>query len=267
MYRKAMPPKEIADRSETAPKETDELKIEGRNPVMEALKSGKTIDKILVAEGEKHGSIIQIERMAKEQKILIQPVDRRRLDDMSETNSHQGVIAYLAAAPYYEISDMLDDAKEKGEDPFIIVADEINDPHNLGAILRTANCAGAHGVIIPKHRSVGLSSTVFKTAAGAALYTKVAKVTNVSRAIDELKEAGLWIAAVDMDGDEMYRSNLTGPIALVVGSEGSGISPLVKKHCDFIISIPLKGEITSLNASVAASVGMYEVVRQRKLAK
>lgn len=249
---------------ETSTDEKDSLQLEGRNPVLEALKSNQTIDKIFIAKGEKHGSIILLERLAKEKKIVVQPVDRRKLDDMSTTKAHQGVIALLAAVPYVEVSDILAYAKEKGEDPFLIIADEINDPHNLGAIIRCANGAGAHGIIIPKHRSVGMSATVFKTSAGAASYTKIAKVTNLSQTIESLKQQGVWIGALDMDGDSMYRANLTGPIALVIGSEGKGISTLVKKNCDFTISIPLCGEINSLNASVAASLAMYEVLRQRK---
>ncbi len=249
---------------ESLQEENMPLQLEGRNPVIEAIKSGQTIDKILMAKGEKHGSIHLLERLAKEHHILVQSVDKRKLDDISTTQAHQGVIAFLPAVEYATVEDLLNTAREKNEDPFLIIADEISDPHNLGAIIRCANGAGAHGVIIPKHRSVGMNATVFKSSAGAANYTKVAKVTNLSQTIEYLKKEGVWIGAVDMDGDVMYRSNLTGPIALVVGSEGKGISALVKKNCDFTLSIPLCGEINSLNASVAASLAMYEVLRQRK---
>ena len=240
-----------------------EFTIEGRNAVMEAFRSGKSIDKLYVLDGCQDGPVLSIEREAKKQDTIIRYVDKERLDQLSETGKHQGVIAYAAAYEYAEVDDILNLAKEKGEDPFILLLDNIEDPHNLGAIIRTAHLAGAHGVIIPKNRAVGLTATVARTSAGALNYLPVAKVTNLSKTIEELKKEGLWFAAADMDGTVMYDANLTGPIGLVIGSEGEGVSRLVKEKCDYTISIPMKGKIDSLNASVAAGVLSYEIVRQR----
>lgn len=237
--------------------------IEGRNAVQEAIRSGKPIDKLYVLDGCTDGPIRSIVRAARKKDVLIQFVKKERLDQISQTGKHQGVVAYTAAYEYSDIEDMFRLAEQKGEDPFLILLDEIEDPHNLGAIIRTANLAGAHGVIIPKRRAVGLTATVAKTSCGALNYTPVAKVTNLSKTIEELKERGLWFVCADMDGERMYDLNLTGPIGLVIGNEGSGVSKLVKQHCDFVASIPMKGDIDSLNASVAAGILAYEIVRQR----
>lgn len=237
--------------------------IEGRNAVQEAIRSGKPIDKLYVLDGCTDGPIRSIVRAARKKDVLIQFVKKERLDQISQTGKHQGVVAYTAAYEYSDIEEMFRLAEQKGEDPFLILLDEIEDPHNLGAIIRTANLAGAHGVIIPKRRAVGLTATVAKTSCGALNYTPVAKVTNLSKTIEELKERGLWFVCADMDGERMYDLNLTGPIGLVIGNEGSGVSKLVKQHCDFVASIPMKGDIDSLNASVAAGVLAYEIVRQR----
>ena len=241
----------------------EELTIEGRNAVLEAFRSGKTIDKLFVQDGCKDGPILSITREARKHDTLIKYVPRERLDQLSETGKHQGVIAYAAAYEYAEVEDILKNARDKGEEPFIFLLDNIEDPHNLGAIIRTANLAGAHGVIIPKRRAVGLTATVAKTSAGALNYTPVAKVTNLAATIDELKKEGLWFVCADMGGESMYRLNLKGPIGLVIGNEGAGVSRLVKEKCDYIASIPMKGDIDSLNASVAAGVLAYEIVRQR----
>ncbi|MDO4942902.1 MAG: 23S rRNA (guanosine(2251)-2'-O)-methyltransferase RlmB [Lachnospiraceae bacterium] len=241
----------------------EETVIEGRNAVMEAMRSGKTIDKLFVLDGCSDGPVRSIVRMARKKDALIQFVKKERLDQISQTGKHQGIIAYTAAYEYSDIEAMFRLAEEKGEDPFFILLDEIEDPHNLGAIIRTANLAGAHGVIIPKRRAAGLTATVAKTSCGALNYTPVAKVTNMSKTIEELKERGLWFVCADMDGERMYNLNLTGPIGLVIGNEGSGVSKLVKQHCDFVASIPMKGDIDSLNASVATGVLAYEIVRQR----
>lgn len=241
----------------------EEYIIEGRNAVMEAFRSGKTVDKLFVLDGCTEGPVRSIVRAARKGDTLIQFVKKERLDQISQTGKHQGVIAYTAAYQYSSIEDMFALAEEKGEDPFIFLLDEIEDPHNLGAIIRTANQAGAHGVIIPKRRAVGLTATVAKTSAGALNYTPVAKVTNMSKTIEELKDRGMWFVCADMDGETMYDLNLTGSIGLVIGNEGSGVSKLVKQHCDYIASIPMKGDIDSLNASVAAGVLAYEIVRQR----
>ena len=244
-----------------------EFTIEGRNAVLEAFRSGKTIDRLFVLDGCQDGPVLTIKREAKKQDTLIRYVEKERLDQLSETGKHQGVIAYAAAYDYAEVEDILNAAKEKGEDAFIVLLDNIEDPHNLGAIIRTAHQAGAHGIIIPKNRAVGLTATVARTSAGALNYLPVAKVTNLSKTIEDLKKEGLWFAAADMDGQEMYDANLTGPIGLVIGSEGEGVSRLVKEKCDFSVSIPMKGQIDSLNASVAAGVLCYEIVRQRKFKK
>ncbi|MDE6313262.1 MAG: 23S rRNA (guanosine(2251)-2'-O)-methyltransferase RlmB [Lachnospiraceae bacterium] len=241
----------------------EEFTIEGRNACMEAFRSGKTIDKLFVLDGCKDGPILSIVREAKKQDTLIQYVKKERLDQMSETKKHQGVIAYAAAYEYATVEDILKQAREKKEPPFLFLLDGIEDPHNLGAIIRTANLCGAHGVIIPKHRAAGLTASVARASAGALNYTPVAKVTNLSKTIDELKEQGIWFACADMGGELMYGANLTGPIGLVIGNEGDGVSRLVKEKCDYITSIPMKGDIDSLNASVAAGVLAYEIVRQR----
>lgn len=240
-----------------------ELKIEGRNPVIEAYRSGKTIDKLFVLDGCQDGPVKTITREARKQHTIISYVSKERLDQLSETHHHQGVIAIAAAYDYASVDDILVKAREKGEAPFIFLLDGIEDPHNLGAIIRTANLAGAHGVIIPKHRAVGLTATVARTSAGALNFTPVAKVTNLGAAMDELKKEGLWFVCADMKGEVMYRQNLTGPIGLVIGNEGEGVSRLVREKCDFTASIPMKGDIDSLNASVAAGVLAYEIVRQR----
>ncbi len=241
----------------------EKLIVEGRNEVIEALRSQRTIDKLYMLDKAKDGASQTIRREAKKAGLRIDFVDKKRLDLMSPTGNHQGVIAKIAAYRYAEVSDILYAAEKKGEDPFIFLLDNIEDPHNLGAIIRTANAAGAHGVIIPKDRAVGLTAAVARTSAGAVNYTPVAKVTNLSRTIDELKEKGLWFACADMDGEVMYKQDLSGPIGIVIGAEGSGVSRLVKSKCDFIVSIPVMGQIDSLNASVAAGVLAYEVVRRR----
>lgn len=245
----------------------EEFTIEGRNAVIEAFRSGKPIDKVFILDGCQDGPMVTIRREAKKKDVMIKYVTKERLDQMSETGKHQGVIAYAAAYEYAEVSDILEKAKEKGEDPFIFILDNIEDPHNLGAIIRTANLAGAHGVIIPKNRAVGLTATVTKASAGALNYTPVAKVTNLSQTIEELKKEGLWFVCADMDGEIMYRQNLTGPIGLVIGNEGEGVGRLVKSKCDLVARIPMQGDIDSLNASVAAGVLAYEVVRQRMQVK
>ena len=241
----------------------EELKIEGRNAVLEAFRSGKTIDKLFVLDGCQDGPVRTIVREAKNHDTIVNFVPKERLDSMSETGHHQGVMAYAAAYEYAEVEDILKIAEEKGEPPFLFLLDGIEDPHNLGAIIRTANLAGAHGVIIPKRRAVGLTATVARTSAGALNYTPVAKVTNMAATIEDLKKRGIWFVCADMGGESMYRLNLTGPIGLVIGNEGEGVSRLVKEKCDMIASIPMKGDIDSLNASVATGVLAYEIVRQR----
>ncbi|MCD8081950.1 MAG: 23S rRNA (guanosine(2251)-2'-O)-methyltransferase RlmB [Clostridiales bacterium] len=241
----------------------EELTIEGRNAVLEAFRSGRPVDRVFLQDGCKDGPIQSIAREARKHDTMIRFVARERLDQMSETGKHQGVIAYAAAYQYAEIDDMLKAAEEKGEPPFLILLDGIEDPHNLGAIIRTANLAGAHGVVIPKQRAVGLTATVARTSAGAINYTSVAKVTNLSQTIEDLKKRGLWFVCADMGGEQMYRLNLKGPIGLVIGNEGSGVSRLVREKCDMIAQIPMRGDIDSLNASVAAGVLAYEIVRQR----
>mgnify|MGYP005944717651 FL=1 len=241
----------------------EELTIEGRNAVLEAFRSGKTIDKLFVLDGCQDGPVRTIVREAKKYDTIINYVAKERLDQMSETGKHQGVIAYAAAYEYAEVEDMLKLAEEKGEPPFLFLLDGIEDPHNLGAIIRTANLAGAHGVIIPKNRAAGLTATVARTSAGALNYTPVAKVTNLAKTIEDLKKEGLWFVCADMGGTTMYDLDLKGPIGLVIGNEGEGVGRLVKEKCDMIASIPMKGDIDSLNASVAAGVLAYEIVRQR----
>lgn len=240
-----------------------EFTIEGRNAVLEAFRAGKTIDKLFVLDGCKDGPVMSITREARKTDTIINYVAKERLDQMSTTGHHQGVIAHAAAYEYAQVEDILNAAKEKGEAPFVFILDGIEDPHNLGAIIRTANLAGAHGVIIPKRRAVGLTATVSKTSAGALNYTPVAKVTNIATTIEDLKKEGLWFVCADMGGETMYNLDLKGPIGLVIGNEGEGVSRLVKEKCDFVTSIPMKGDIDSLNASVAAGVLAYEIVRQR----
>ncbi len=242
-----------------------EFTIEGRNAVIEAFRSGKTIDKLYVLDGCQDGPMMTIKREAKKQNVMVKFVTKERLDQLSETGRHQGVIAVAAAYEYAEVEDMLKAAREKGEAPFLFLLDNIEDPHNLGAIIRTANLAGAHGVIIPKNRAVGLTATVARCSAGALNYTPVAKVTNLSKTIEELKKQGMWFVCADMDGTVMYDLDLKGPIGLVIGNEGEGVGRLVKESCDLVASIPMKGQIDSLNASVAAGVLAFEIVRQRRL--
>jgi 23S rRNA (guanosine2251-2'-O)-methyltransferase len=241
----------------------EELTIEGRNAVLEAFRSGKTIDKLFVLDGCQEGMVNTIKREARKQETIVSYVKKERLDQMSETGHHQGVIAFAAAYTYAEVEDMLAAAREKGEDPFLFLLDNIEDPHNLGAIIRTANLAGAHGVIIPKRRACGLTAAVARASAGALNYTPVAKVTNLASTIEELKKEGLWFVCAQMGGESMYRLKLTGPIGLVIGNEGDGVGRLVQEKCDFTASIPMRGNIGSLNASVAAGVLAYEIVRQR----
>lgn len=241
----------------------NEFTIEGRNAVIEAFRSGRTIDRLYILDGCQDGPVMTIKREAKKQDCPVKYVTRERLDQMSETGKHQGVIATAAAYEYAEVEDILGAAREKGEQPFVFLLDNIEDPHNLGAIIRTANLAGAHGVIIPKNRAVGLTATVARTSAGALNYTPVARVTNLAKTIEELKKEGLWFVCADMDGTTMYKLDLKGPIGLVIGSEGEGVGRLVKEKCDMVASIPMKGDIDSLNASVAAGVLAYEIVRQR----
>ena len=240
--------------------------IEGRNAVLEAFRSGKCVDKLFILDGCQDGPVRTIAREARKTDTIINYVSKERLDQLSETRAHQGVIAQVAAYEYATVEDILAKAEEKGEPPFIFLLDNVEDPHNLGAIIRTANLAGAHGVIIPKNRAVGLTATVARTSAGALNYTKVARVTNMAQTIEELKQQGLWFVCADMGGETMYDLNLTGPIGLVIGNEGSGVGRLVKEKCDMTASIPMHGDIDSLNASVAAGVLAYEIVRQRTCA-
>ena len=241
-----------------------EGQLEGRNALQEALKSGRTIDKVFIADGDTDRGLQRLAAEAREAGAVIVPVDRRKLDQMSTTRSHQGVIALAAAHEYYTIDDLLEEAAARGENALLVICDELSDPHNLGAIMRSAECAGAHGVIIPKRRSVGLTATVAKASAGAVEYMKVARVTNINNTINELKGKGVWIFGTAAEGSiPMYRADLTGPAAIVIGSEGDGMSPLVRKNCDVMVHIPMKGRISSLNASAAASILLYEAVRQR----
>lgn len=239
--------------------------IEGRNPVLEAIQSGRAINKLMIANGQKEGSIKKIIAMAKEKGIVISYVDKHKIQSMSSSDNHQGVMAFVAAYDYVELDDLLNDIENKKEVPFIIVLDEINDPHNLGSIMRTADAVGAHGIVIPKRRAVGLTPVVAKTSAGAIEYVPVCRVTNLSRAIETLKERNIWVAGADMSGQQNhFQANFTGGIALVMGNEGQGISRLVKEKCDFLVHIPMVGKVSSLNASVAASVIMYEIYKQRQ---
>ena len=244
--------------------EEDETRLEGRNALTEALRAGRTIDKVFIADGDIDKGLQRLAAQAKEAGAVIVPVDRRKLDLMSTTHAHQGVIAQAAAHEYATIDDILEEAAARGQAPLIVLCDELSDPHNLGAILRSAECAGAHGVIIPKRRSVGLTATVAKASAGAVEYMKVARVTNINQAIAELKEKGVWIYGTAAEGSvPMYKADLTGPAAIVIGNEGDGMSPLVRKNCDMLVHIPMSGRISSLNASAAASILLYEAVRQR----
>ncbi|ACL77609.1 23S rRNA (guanosine(2251)-2'-O)-methyltransferase RlmB [Ruminiclostridium cellulolyticum] len=253
---------ENIEKDSAVPEESD--KLEGRNSVMEALKANRTINKLFIAKGEKEGSIRQIIALARQKGIITTEVDKIILDGMSTTRSHQGVIAYVAVKDYVEVDDILAVAQENGEPPFIIILDEISDPHNFGAILRTANAVGAHGVIIPKRRAIGLTSTVAKASAGAVEYVPVSRVTNISQTIEYLKKNNVWVVGTDSTGEKaFYESDLKGPIALVVGSEGEGMGKLVREKCDFVVNIPMQGEISSLNASVAAAIVMYEILKQR----
>lgn len=249
--------------SEMTNEKVSESYIEGRNPVIEAFRSGKTIDKLYILDGASDGPIMTIKREAKKHDTYVKYVSKERLDQMSRTGTHQGVIACTAAYEYSEMEDIFELAEKKGEAPFVYILDNIEDPHNLGAIIRTANLSGAHGVIIPKNRAVGLTSTVARTSAGALNYTPVVRVTNISKTIEELKKKGMWFVCADMDGEIMYNLDLTGSIGLVIGNEGEGVSRLVRENCDYIASIPMKGDIDSLNASVAAGVLGFEIVRQR----
>ena len=257
---KKIPPFDAVNENEA---EAAQQVIEGRNAVLEAFRSGRTIDKLYVQDGLQDGPILSILREAGKTDTIVSRVKKERLDQLSQTGKHQGVIAQAAAYRYATVEDILNNAREKGEAPFIFLLDNIEDPHNLGAIIRTANLAGAHGVIIPKRRAAGLTATAVKASAGAVHYTPVAKVTNIGTTIDELKKEGLWFVCADMNGESMYRLNLTGPIGMVIGSEGEGVGRLVREKCDFVASIPMKGDIDSLNASVAAGVLAYEIVRQR----
>ena len=254
-----------ADRFAERPQaEEVEGQLEGRNAITEALKSGRTIDKVFVAAGDTDRGLQRLAATAKEAGAVVVPVDRRKLDAMSTTRSHQGIIALAAAHDYFTIDDLLEEAASRGETPLLIICDELSDPHNLGAIMRSAECAGAHGVIIPKRRSVGLTATVAKASAGAMEYMKVARVTNINNAIAELKEKGIWIFGAAGEGSvPMYKADLTAPAAIVIGNEGDGLSQLVRKNCDMLVHIPMKGRISSLNASAAASILLYEAVRQR----
>ena len=242
----------------------NENQLEGRNAILEALRNGRDMEKLLVIKTSAEGTIKRIIAQASKKGVVIQEVSRQKLDELSQTKNHQGVIAIVSAHNYATVGDILENAKSKGEPPFIVVLDGITDPHNLGAIIRSAECAGAHGVIIPKHRSVGLNATVGKTSAGAIEYMPVARVTNIVKTMEQLKKEGLWFACADMKGLDYFDTNMKGAIGIVIGSEGDGVSRLVKQNCDFTVAIPMYGKIASLNASVAAGLLLYEVVRQRK---
>lgn len=242
----------------------DESRIEGRNPVMEALKSGTNIDKIYIQKGEAQGSVIKIRKIAQEKRIPLVEVDKRKLDEMSNSHSHQGVIAQVSPVDYVSVEEILKRAEQKGEAPFVVVLDEVEDPHNLGSVIRTANGAGVHGIIIPKHRSAGITATVAKVAAGACFYTPVARVTNLVRTIQDLKEKGVWFYGADMAGEKsVFETDFSGGVGIIVGNEGKGISRLVKEECDFLVQIPMHGEIESLNAAVSAGIFMYQAAYKR----
>ena len=243
----------------------EENQIEGRNSVIELLKSGKDINKLFVQRGEKHGSILEIIKLAKNNKVIITEIDKTKLDKMSQTHNHQGVIAIIPPYEYCEVDDILEKATQKNEDPFILILDQIEDPHNLGSIIRTAECSGVHGIIIPKRRAAQVNSTVNKTSAGAAEYVKIARVNNLNETINYLKEKNIWIYGTDAQGSSYYdEQDYKGGIGIVIGSEGFGMSRLVRENCDFLIKIPMKGKINSLNASVSAAIVMYEVMKQRR---
>ena len=249
------------------PQEEPEGQLEGRNALQEALKSGRTIDKVFIADGQTDRGLQRLAALAKEAGAVVVPVDRRKLDAMSFTHAHQGIIAQAAARDYCSIDEILAEAESRGEAPLLVLCDDLSDPHNLGAIMRSAECAGAHGIIIPKRRSVGLTATVAKASAGAVEYMKVARVANLNSAIAELKEKGVWVFGTAAEGSvPMYRADLRGPAAIVIGNEGDGISPLVRKNCDMLLSIPMRGKISSLNASAAASILLYEALRQNQFA-
>lgn len=238
--------------------------IEGRNAVLELLESGKDINKIFITKGERHGSINKIIRIAKENKVILVEREKRQMEEMSQTQNYQGVIALVPPYEYCEVEDILQEAKQRGEEPFVLILDGIQDPHNLGSIIRTAETAGVHGIILPKRRAATVNSTVNKVSAGAVQHMKIARVTNISDTIEQLKKEGLWICGTDMNtNSNYYEQDFTGSIGIVIGNEGSGISPKVKNNCDFLVKIPMKGKITSLNASVSAGIVMYEAIRQR----
>lgn len=256
--------KQADTRKENREEKRFDDQIEGRNSVLELLESGKDINKIYVTRGEKHGSINKILAIAKERKIIVVEKDKRQMDEMAQEENYQGVIAIVPPFEYVEISDILEDAKEKNEDPFVLILDGIEDPHNLGSIIRTAETAGVHGIIIPKRRAASVNSTVNKASAGAVEHMKIARVTNISDSIDELKKAGLWICGTDINSEKYYyNQDLTGPLGIVIGNEGKGISEKVKKNCDFNVKIPMRGKVTSLNASVSTGIIVYEAVKQR----
>jgi 23S rRNA (guanosine2251-2'-O)-methyltransferase len=272
-FERATPDRRVQERRKEIRREEDraieeprfEDQVEGRNAVLELLESGKDINKIFVAKGEKHGSINKIIAVAKERRVIIVEKDRRQLEEMAQTENYQGVIAIVPPFEYSEITDILEIAKDRNEDPFVIILDGIEDPHNLGSIIRTAETAGVHGIIIPKRRAVAVNSTVNKVSCGAAQHMKIARVTNISDAIEELKRAGLWICGTDVATDKYYyNQDLTGPLAIVIGNEGKGMSDKVKKNCDFLVRIPMKGKVESLNAAVSTGIVVYEAVKQRK---
>ena len=263
-------PRHKRPQSETEPKRREEPRelpddvLVGRNAVTEALKSGRGINKLWIASGDREGSVAEIAALAKERGIVVQYVERAKIEALAGGHRHQGVLAYVAPVPYAELDDILKAAEEKGEAPFLVLLDELEDPHNLGALLRTADATGVHGILIPKRRSVSLNATVAKTSAGAVEYVPVARIGNIAQTLKKLKEKGFWVAGADMDGEKAYyEADLTGPLVLVVGSEGKGMSRLTKEACDFIVRMPMVGRINSLNASVAGSILMYESMRQR----
>ena len=262
--RRKRPQMEAEPKRREEPRELPDDVLVGRNAVTEALKSGRGINKLWIASGDREGSVAEIAALAKERGIVVQYVERAKIESLAGGHRHQGVLAYVAPVPYAELDDILKAAEEKGEAPFLVLLDELEDPHNLGALLRTADATGVHGILIPKRRSVSLNATVAKTSAGAVEYVPVARIGNIAQTLKKLKEKGFWVAGADMDGEKAYyEADLTGPLVLVVGSEGRGMSRLTKDACDFIVSMPMVGRINSLNASVAGSILMYESMRQR----
>ncbi|WP_422655919.1 23S rRNA (guanosine(2251)-2'-O)-methyltransferase RlmB [Mitsuokella sp. UBA4253] len=262
--RRKRPQMEAEPKRREEPRELPDDVLVGRNAVTEALKSGRGINKLWIASGDREGSVAEIAALAKERGIVVQYVERAKIESLAGGHRHQGVLAYVAPVPYAELDDILKAAEAKGEAPFLVLLDELEDPHNLGALLRTADATGVHGILIPKRRSVSLNATVAKTSAGAVEYVPVARIGNIAQTLKKLKEKGLWVAGADMDGEKAYyEADLTGPLVLVVGSEGRGMSRLTKEACDFIVSMPMVGRINSLNASVAGSILMYESMRQR----